>query len=64
VRTGMGYHLVMVEEVDSGSLHPYELAKDRIVDVMKADAVERLKGRLRAAGPFVVDRNAIDALLR
>ena len=64
VRTGMGFHLVTVEEVDPGTLPSFELVKDKVADAMRADAVARLLATLRQANPVAIDRIALDALLR
>lgn len=64
VRTGMGFHLVLVEEIDPGTLPSFDLVKDRVADAIKADAVSTLLASLRQVQPITIDRAALDDMLK
>ena len=64
VKTAMGWHLVLVEEADAGAIPPFDLLDERVVDAMKADALDRLRAGLRERQPVSVDRAALATLLK
>jgi peptidyl-prolyl cis-trans isomerase C len=64
VQTAMGWHLIVVDDVDPGSLPPLPLVRDRVVDAMKQDAVRRLVERLAAESQAAIDRGALAELLK
>ena len=64
VQTTMGWHLVVVEDVDPGSMPPLALVRDRVVDAMRQDAVMKLRQRLLDEAKPTIDRAALEELLK
>jgi len=63
VQTSFGFHVIRVDDVDPGSLPPFELIQDRVRQVMATSALERLRGDLVARHPATPNRDALQALL-
>ncbi len=64
VQTAMGWHLVLVEDLDPGSLPPLALTRDRVVEAMRQEAVQRLTTRLFDESKVSIDRAALEELLK
>lgn len=64
VQTSFGWHVVKIEEVDPGTLPPFELIRDRVLEAAQDAAVERVKTHLWHGNPAVIDRAALGALLK
>lgn len=63
VQTSFGFHVIRVDDVDPGSLPPFELIQDRVRQVMATSALERLRADLVARHPATPNRDALRALL-
>jgi peptidyl-prolyl cis-trans isomerase C len=64
IQTAMGRHLLVVDDVDPGSLPPLPLVRDRVVAAMRQEAIDRLTDRLAAESRAVIDRDALAELLK
>jgi peptidyl-prolyl cis-trans isomerase C len=64
VRTSRGWHLVYVEDVDPGQLAPLDLIRDRVVDLMKRDAVDALLRDVRDRTAVTVVREQLADILK
>ena len=64
VKTHFGWHVVTVEEIDPGTLAPFELIKDKVLEAARIDAIEQLKATLWRRNPAVIDRAALGTLLK
>ena len=64
VRTVAGWHIVKVEEIDPGSLAPFDLLEAKVAEAVRDDAVARLKAGLWRRTPAAIDRAALAALLK
>ncbi|MFN8066056.1 MAG: peptidylprolyl isomerase [Vicinamibacterales bacterium] len=64
VQTAMGWHLVLVEDVDAGSLPPLPLVRDKVIEAMRQDAMAQLTKRLVDEAKPVIDRAALEELLK
>lgn len=62
VRTSFGWHLILVEEIDPGSLPPFELIADRVKEALQTARVDAVLQRLIDPGSIVVDRAALESL--
>ncbi len=62
VQTSFGWHLILVEEIDPGSLPPFELIADRVKEALQAARVEAVLQRLIDPGAVVVDHAALESL--
>jgi peptidyl-prolyl cis-trans isomerase C len=64
VQTTMGWHLVLVEEIDKGTLPEFGLVREKVVEAMKQDALDAMLRGLRAEASISVDRNVLSELLK
>ena len=64
MRTSRGWHLVYVEDVDPGQLAPLDLIRDRVVDLMKRDAVDALLRDVRDRTAVTVVREQLADILK
>jgi len=64
VQTSRGWHLVFVEEVDPGQVPPLDLVRDRVVEVMKRDAVDALLRDVRDRATVTVVREQLADILK
>lgn len=64
LQTSFGWHLATVEEIDPGTLPPFELVRDRVLDAVLEEAVGRLKARLWQGQSAVIDRTVLATLLK
>lgn len=64
VRTSRGWHLVYVEDVDPGQLAPLDLIRDRVIDLMKRDAVDALLRDVRDRTTVTVVREQLADILK
>lgn len=64
VQTSMGWHLILVHDVDPGTVPPLGLVRERIVEAVRRDAVERLTKRLLAEAKPAVERTVLEGLLQ
>ncbi|MEQ1870327.1 MAG: peptidylprolyl isomerase [Vicinamibacterales bacterium] len=64
VQTSMGWHLVLVEDVDPGNLPPLALVRDRVIETMRQQAIDGLALRLMATAKPVIDRAALEELVK
>lgn len=64
LQTAFGWHLATVEEIDPGTLPPFELIRDRVLDALREEAVTRLKDRLWGGHSTVIDRTVLATLLK
>jgi hypothetical protein len=62
VRTSFGWHLILVEEIDPGSLPPFELIADRVKEALQTARLDAVLQRLIDPGSIVVDRAALESL--
>jgi peptidyl-prolyl cis-trans isomerase C len=63
VSTSFGFHIIRIDDVDPGSLPPFELIKDKVKTTMADEAVDQLKARVVERSPATFDRRALTALL-
>ena len=64
VRTSQGWHVVLVEDIDPGTLPELALIEDTVIEAMKRQAFANVKARLRADQPVSIDRGAVEELLK
>lgn len=64
LQTSLGFHLVIVEEIDLGSVPPFELIKEQVLVAMRNEAVAKLEQQLWENAKPLVDRNALLELLK
>lgn len=64
VHTSQGWHVVLVEDVDPGTLPELPLIEDTVIETMKRQAFADVRARLRADQPVSIDRAVVEELLK
>lgn len=64
IQTSFGWHLATVEDIDPGTLPPFELVRDRVLEAVREEAVAALKARLWRGHSAVIDRTVLATLLK
>jgi peptidyl-prolyl cis-trans isomerase C len=59
IETSFGFHIIRAEEVDAGSVPPFEAIKAEVAGVMVGKAVEQLKAALTAQYRVAIDKDAL-----
>lgn len=64
IHTSFGWHIIRVEDVDPGTLPPFELIEPKVVEAMQRQATEDLKRSLAAAHGVSINRTALARLFQ
>jgi peptidyl-prolyl cis-trans isomerase C len=64
VQTSFGWHVIRVDEIDNGTLPPFELISERVADAVRADVAARLKDSVTKGVTVTIDQAAMRELLR
>lgn len=62
VKTSFGWHVILVEEIDPGSLPPFELIAGQVKDALVTFHVEALTRRLIGPDAIAIDRDALESV--
>lgn len=62
VKTSFGWHVILVEEIDAGSLPPFELIAGQVKDALVGSHVEALTRRLIGPDAIAIDRDALESV--
>jgi peptidyl-prolyl cis-trans isomerase C len=63
VRTSLGFHIVRLDEIDPGSLAPFDDAREQITQAIVSGAVTRLTSDVTRRHPATIHKEMIGALL-
>lgn len=62
VQTSFGWHVIQVDEIDPGTLPPFELIADQVKETLLASKVEALTQRLVGLDAIAIDRAVLESL--